>query len=444
MDVKIAFLNGDLDEEVYMNQPQGFIMPGNENKVCKLIKSLYGLKQAPKQWHQKFDEVVLSNGYLLNQADKCFRLTKEFLSSRFSMKDMGEADVILGIRIKHESNRIAISSLIILRRPNIALVLGITEQDSTCLGLRMMSRLSRKNDMPLQDKPPDTSYPPVGYDVSNLLLRQRIDCCSLNNVSVLPNNTAYSANSIRRTSIQQINTAKAKTRIMAKPAFENNIQSNYDSDNATHELNKKTTIKIGDEFVKILQDNAFNGIDGGDVIDHSAKVLEILEQIKIPNVDKNQLRLHVFLISLSGHAKEWWDNEIKGTIPTWNKLGEKFFQKYYPLSHTCNSKIPDDLDNGTNYLEFLEWPYLDAQEGNGIYNFEESNQYSPPIPVPIDYDVNNPDEVCKSEEFKVIRYSIGTDEEFITISPSKYDTWGKTYGSMSCIYHDLFNKKFRG
>ncbi|GJU95118.1 zinc finger, CCHC-type containing protein [Tanacetum coccineum] len=71
MDVMTAFLNDDLDKEVYMNQPYGFIMFGNENKVCKLIKSLYGLKQAPKQWHQKFDEVVLSNVYLLNQADKC-------------------------------------------------------------------------------------------------------------------------------------------------------------------------------------------------------------------------------------------------------------------------------------------------------------------------------------------------------------------------------------
>nr|GEW11764.1 putative ribonuclease H-like domain-containing protein [Tanacetum cinerariifolium] len=71
MDVKTSFLNVKLDEEVYMNQPQGFIMHGNENKVCELIKSLYGLKQAPKQWHQKFDEVVLSNGYLLKQADKC-------------------------------------------------------------------------------------------------------------------------------------------------------------------------------------------------------------------------------------------------------------------------------------------------------------------------------------------------------------------------------------
>ncbi|GJV52163.1 zinc finger, CCHC-type containing protein [Tanacetum coccineum] len=139
MDVKTTFLNGELDEEVYSNQPRDFIMPGNENKVCKLIKSLYGLKQAPKQCHQKFNEMVLSNGYLLNQAIKCVYskfdesvkgviiclyvddilifgtdqvqvdLTKEFLSSMFSMKDMGEADIILGIRIKHESNGIEIS-----------------------------------------------------------------------------------------------------------------------------------------------------------------------------------------------------------------------------------------------------------------------------------------------------------------------------------------------
>ncbi|GJR75139.1 zinc finger, CCHC-type containing protein [Tanacetum coccineum] len=139
IDVKIAFLNGELEEEVYMNQPLGFILPDNENKVCKLIKSLYGIKHAPKQWYQKFNEVVLSNGYILNQADKCVYskfdasgkgviiclyvndmlifgtdqvyvdLTKEFLSPSFYIKDMGEADVILGIRIKHESNGIAIS-----------------------------------------------------------------------------------------------------------------------------------------------------------------------------------------------------------------------------------------------------------------------------------------------------------------------------------------------
>jgi len=49
MDVKIMFLNTELDEEIYMEQPKGFVMPGQEKKVCKLQKSLYGLKQAPKQ-----------------------------------------------------------------------------------------------------------------------------------------------------------------------------------------------------------------------------------------------------------------------------------------------------------------------------------------------------------------------------------------------------------
>ena len=48
MDVKIAFLNSDLDEALYMGQPEGFVMSRNEKKVCKLVKSLYGLKQAPK------------------------------------------------------------------------------------------------------------------------------------------------------------------------------------------------------------------------------------------------------------------------------------------------------------------------------------------------------------------------------------------------------------
>ena len=80
MDVKIAFLNVDLDEEVYMDQPEGFVLPGNEKKVCKLVKSLYGLKQAPKQWHEKFDTVILANGFKHNGADKCVysKFTSEF------------------------------------------------------------------------------------------------------------------------------------------------------------------------------------------------------------------------------------------------------------------------------------------------------------------------------------------------------------------------------
>ena len=49
MDVKTAFLNSDLNKEIYMDQPEGFISLGQEKRVCRLVKLLYGLKQAPKQ-----------------------------------------------------------------------------------------------------------------------------------------------------------------------------------------------------------------------------------------------------------------------------------------------------------------------------------------------------------------------------------------------------------
>ena len=70
MDVKTAFLNGDLDEEIYMEQLEGFITPWQEKKVCKLVKSLYGLKQAPKQWHDKFDHTMITSGFKINECDK--------------------------------------------------------------------------------------------------------------------------------------------------------------------------------------------------------------------------------------------------------------------------------------------------------------------------------------------------------------------------------------
>jgi len=138
MDVKIAFLNGDLEEEIYMTQPEGCVVPGQENKVYKLLKSLYGLKQAPKQWHEKLDNMLICDGFSPNDADKCVyskyengecviiclyvddmlifgtcidivSRTKLFLGSKFEMKDMDEANVILGVRIIRKGDSISLS-----------------------------------------------------------------------------------------------------------------------------------------------------------------------------------------------------------------------------------------------------------------------------------------------------------------------------------------------
>ena len=71
MDIMTAFLHRDLEKKIYMHQPEGFIVPGQENKVYRLVRSLYGLKQAPKQWYEKFDQVILSYGFRINESDNC-------------------------------------------------------------------------------------------------------------------------------------------------------------------------------------------------------------------------------------------------------------------------------------------------------------------------------------------------------------------------------------
>lgn len=137
MDVKTAFLNGDLEEEIYIDQPEGFESM-DKRKVCKLVKSMYGLKQAPRDWHEKFDGIMKINGFKINECDKCIyvkitnygyvlmclyvddiliigsnermvKSTKDMLNSRFDMKDMGLAEVILGIKIIRTPNGLTLS-----------------------------------------------------------------------------------------------------------------------------------------------------------------------------------------------------------------------------------------------------------------------------------------------------------------------------------------------
>ena len=71
MDVKTAFLNGNLTEDVYMMQPEGFVDPTNAGKICKLQKSICGLKQASRSWNIHFDEVVKGFGFIKNEEEAC-------------------------------------------------------------------------------------------------------------------------------------------------------------------------------------------------------------------------------------------------------------------------------------------------------------------------------------------------------------------------------------
>ena len=70
MDVKITFLNGELNEEVYMIQSEGFIST-DDSKICKLQRSIYGLKQASRSWNIRFDKVIKMYGFIKNGEEPC-------------------------------------------------------------------------------------------------------------------------------------------------------------------------------------------------------------------------------------------------------------------------------------------------------------------------------------------------------------------------------------
>ncbi|CAL9003905.1 unnamed protein product [Prunus brigantina] len=132
LDVKTTFLHGDLEEEIYMKQPEGFKVKGKEDLVCRLKKSLYGLKQVPRQWYKKFDSFMIEHRSQRTTSNHCVfvkifddgefiilllyvddmlivgqnshkisKLKKE-LSKSFAMKDLGPAKRILSMNISRD------------------------------------------------------------------------------------------------------------------------------------------------------------------------------------------------------------------------------------------------------------------------------------------------------------------------------------------------------
>jgi hypothetical protein len=134
MNVKTVFSKGDLQENVYMHQPEGFVVEGKERMGSKLKKPIYGLKQTSRRWYLKFDEVIKKFGFIENQVDNCIYIktkgsmfiilvlyvddillvcsdknllheTKRFFSSNFDMKDLGDASYVLGIEIHRDRTK---------------------------------------------------------------------------------------------------------------------------------------------------------------------------------------------------------------------------------------------------------------------------------------------------------------------------------------------------
>jgi len=135
MDVKTAFLHGELEENIFMEQPEG--ISKKEGFVCKLNKSIYGLKQSPRCWNQKFTNFMKQNNFIQSTEDPCLfiktvgnekiylavnvddciilgqknlaRELKKTLSNNFEMRDLGNLSCILGIQIERDENGITMN-----------------------------------------------------------------------------------------------------------------------------------------------------------------------------------------------------------------------------------------------------------------------------------------------------------------------------------------------
>jgi hypothetical protein len=135
MDVKSAFLNGDLNEEVYVHQPPGFAIPGKEGKVLRLRKALYGLRQAPRAWNAKLDSTLKGLGFkqspheaviyqwgnggnallvgvyvddlvITGTKDVEVAAFKEEMKTTFQMSDLGLLSFYLGIEVHQDDSGI--------------------------------------------------------------------------------------------------------------------------------------------------------------------------------------------------------------------------------------------------------------------------------------------------------------------------------------------------
>lgn len=139
LDVKTAFLNGELDETIYMQKPDGFECSNDDkSKVLKLKKAIYGLKQSSRAWHKKVDSTMVANGYKKCKLEPCLytkivnglrtivtlyvddffifsndkkeiRLLKDVLSSQFTIKDLGEIKQCLGMTVNTDKENNAIT-----------------------------------------------------------------------------------------------------------------------------------------------------------------------------------------------------------------------------------------------------------------------------------------------------------------------------------------------
>ncbi|GKE62413.1 hypothetical protein Tco_1512780 [Tanacetum coccineum] len=234
-------------------------------------------------------------------------------------------------------------------------------------------------------------------------------------------------------------------------------------------------IELSTKLITKLRNNAYNGTETNDAVDHITRFLQIIDLVKAPNVNKEQLRVLTFPYSLTGEAHRWWVHEGNSKITSWLEIVDKFFYKYHPLSRAsktndanvreCHLKFKswlslkfknpwklssatknalwnfwekgydndtliyddessDEESNNLNHRPSFEPYQNDDNKGNKsnqtIYNHDSNTLENSDVPHSINNEQN--EGMCRVDKLEVIKYSVGNNEEFLSARMIEHDS----------------------
>ncbi|GJR67970.1 hypothetical protein Tco_0014035 [Tanacetum coccineum] len=290
--------------------------------------------------------------------------------------------------------------------------------------------------------------------------------------------------------------------------FAPNDKADYYSEITSITVKGKNAYELKEKFLDDLHNNAFSGTNGKDAVEHIEYYLRIIDPIKLPNVDHGKLRIVVFLISLAGGARRWFDR-TKDSITCWVALTAKFSGKYYPPSRIEGNNTPlikwdpanprfegwlatkfvsdnesSDLEEYRNdkeetaknfkietdvfkyetplYLAFNEVNYLlKALEDSKLKDEALKNKAIMEGLISDDesweYENETHEEghelcsintrkvpVCQIKRYKMIKYSFNDEEEYVAVKEDEYDDLTITSEEACRAYKEIFRMMDEG
>ncbi|GJS64183.1 hypothetical protein Tco_0678747 [Tanacetum coccineum] len=202
--------------------------------------------------------------------------------------------------------------------------------------------------------------------------------------------------------------------------------------------NNNNKIGVSKEILIMLQDHTYDGAETKDAADHVTKFLEIIDIVKIPNINKEQLYIFAFPYSLIGNASRWWMHEDNDKITSWEK------------GYDNNILADNDESSNDEHIKSNNSPISnpsDKEEGNKSHHSECNSNSNLPDNFEIEHSEKKEkpgNETCRMDKFEVIKYSISDNEEFMGLRTLERHSWAQTTDGVSSVYLDIFRKKDEG